>query len=125
MMKVGNAADNDVDGEDIVMVATHDKEADFMCPYTRTLIDIPMKNESCKHIVSKLGLDMMLKKKLTVGCPIAGCVAKWTLKKSSIDTAFQKRMLRFKRVQEETGASELSQQHVVSEVLDDEEYTQI
>mmetsp|Transcript_14874 Transcript_14874/g.24611 ORF Transcript_14874/g.24611 Transcript_14874/m.24611 type:complete len:248 (-) Transcript_14874:308-1051(-) len=123
ILKMGEPLEEE---EEIEEIETADKISDFKCPYTITTIDIPMKNPSCRHIISMTGLNEMCRMR-KFDCPVAGCRAKWTKAHSSIDVDFQKRMQRFFRVHKQTeGGTERMSGPVATEILDDdEEYTQI
>lgn len=80
-------------------------------------------SDSCRHHISKQGLDVLLKNKhRTASCPVPGCAAKWTAATSVLDKAFEKRMNRFYRLQESTSVDAKYTEEILDEA---EEYTQV
>lgn len=111
--------------EDVVMMDTGTKESDFICPYMKTVMVVPMKNKDCSHNISRNAFESLLSRKASFKCVVAGCKALWTKASSSVDEDLIKKMERFRRVQESGGVASMSQYPVTELEDNDDEYTQI
>jgi hypothetical protein len=102
--------------DDIEVIDTGYKESDFICPYTKTKMDVPMKrylnpffydqasdfevicSTRCPHRISRAGLESMLgPTKRSVACVQIGCTAVWTRDTSEPDKEFAHAMEKFYR----------------------------
>lgn len=83
-----------------------------------------VSSENCKHHVSKVALDQMLRSANRNGadCPVAGCKGKWTKNTSSLDEDYQRQVERFKRLEALTSTAAAQ---FATSVDDEEEYTAI
>lgn len=114
-----------VDNDDIEEVEIEVTESTYKCPYSQLKFDRPMKSANCKHHISQVGLNELLKNKQSCRCPIAGCSKQWTKNTSSYDEEFDKAMTRFFQRSQNTSNS-ASQKHTVNIDDDaDDGYTQI
>ena len=57
------------DDDDVVV---EDESFDGKCTISGTLMTEPMKNDQCPHVFDKKSIDMLLKKKPVIKCPMIG-----------------------------------------------------
>jgi hypothetical protein len=93
-------------------------EADFLCPYSKTRMDVPMMHKGCKHHVAKASLAQMLRNSgNTAKCPLPGCRAIWN-NQAVVDEDFQYLMQNFYK--------KMSRSNIIEPEntipIDDEEY---
>eukprot|EP01126_Amoeba_proteus_P025971 TRINITY_DN2578_c0_g1_i29.p1 TRINITY_DN2578_c0_g1~~TRINITY_DN2578_c0_g1_i29.p1 ORF type:complete len:156 (-),score=43.78 TRINITY_DN2578_c0_g1_i29:122-589(-) len=70
--------DLELDGDELVVMRT--QEHSFICPLTKILFEIPLKNRDCGHTFSQAAVLTLLNSKQrnkgAILCPIAGCPSK-------------------------------------------------
>jgi hypothetical protein len=120
--------------DDIMMMEADETEAAYKCPYTGMAFVKPMKryhsvifvltlyfisfdcdiccSVNCIHHLSAESLDLMLRGKRQVKCPVSGCRGMWSKDSSSHDNAFEMRMNRFHRTHTQTQANTQSERAV-------------
>lgn len=50
------------------------------------------EKNSCKHNISRDGLNSLLAKKTTCRCPVSGCSGMWTKSTSVLDKVFERKL---------------------------------
>ena len=101
-----------------------ERESDYYCPLTQSLMSIPMTNGACKHRVDRDSLAHLCKNDpdLVVKCPTVGCVSHWRLGTAVLDKQLQVRIKQFiERCNVKLPSSSLKTSQVIDLCGDDDD----